>query len=75
MLVFSTGSTRTYHPEQYFPELTRELAEKRWEGLINMLCREFTVNGRPAKIEGPRNDTVLISTGQEKQFHITAEYA
>jgi hypothetical protein len=34
MPVFSTGSTRTYHPEQYFPELTPELAAKRFEGLI-----------------------------------------
>lgn len=34
MPVFATGSTRTYHPEQYFPELTRELAAKRFEGLI-----------------------------------------
>jgi hypothetical protein len=34
MPVFSTGSTRTYHPEQYFPEITRELAAKRLEGLI-----------------------------------------
>jgi len=34
MPVFRTGSTRTYHPEQYFPELTRELAAKRFEGLI-----------------------------------------
>lgn len=34
MPVFSTGSTRTYHPEQSFPELTRELAAKRFEGLI-----------------------------------------
>ena len=25
MPVFSTGSTRTYHPEQYFPEITRTL--------------------------------------------------
>lgn len=34
MPVFPTGSTRTYHPEQYFPEITRELAAKRFEGLI-----------------------------------------
>ncbi len=34
MPVFSTGSTRTYHPEQYFPEITRELAAQRFEGLI-----------------------------------------
>ena len=34
MPVFSTGSTRTYHPEQYFPELTQELSAKRLEGLI-----------------------------------------
>jgi len=34
MPVFSTGGTRTYHPEQYFPEITRELAAKQFEGLI-----------------------------------------
>jgi len=34
MPVFSSGSTRTYHPVQYFPELTNKAAEKRWEGLV-----------------------------------------
>lgn len=34
MPVFPNGATRTYHPVQYFPELTRKAAEKRWEGLI-----------------------------------------
>ena len=34
MPVYPAGSTRTYHPIQYFPELTNELAEKRWEGLV-----------------------------------------
>lgn len=34
MPVFSTGRTRTYHQEQYFPEITQELAAKRFEGLV-----------------------------------------
>jgi hypothetical protein len=34
MPVFPNGATRTYHPVQYFPEITRKAAEKRWEGLI-----------------------------------------
>jgi len=34
MPVFPAGNTRTYHPVQYFPELTKEVAKKRWEGLI-----------------------------------------
>ena len=34
MPVFSTGRTRTYHPEQYFSEITQELAAKRFEGLV-----------------------------------------
>ncbi len=34
MPVFPSGSTRTYHPGQYFPELTNDLARKRFEGLI-----------------------------------------
>ncbi|HKW35795.1 MAG TPA: hypothetical protein VJN92_22510 [Candidatus Acidoferrum sp.] len=34
MPVFATGGTRTYHPEQYFSEITQELAAKRFEGLI-----------------------------------------
>ena len=34
MPVFATGRTRTYHPEQYFSEITQELAPKRFEGLI-----------------------------------------
>lgn len=34
MPVFSTGRTRTYHTEQYFPEITQELAAKRLEGLV-----------------------------------------
>ncbi|HEX8836988.1 MAG TPA: hypothetical protein VF748_08635 [Candidatus Acidoferrum sp.] len=34
MPVFATGSTRTYHPEQYFSEITQELAAKRFEGLV-----------------------------------------
>src|SRR5205823_3517407 len=28
------GSTRTYHPVQYFPELTNQAARKRFDGLI-----------------------------------------
>ena len=34
MLVFPAGNTRTYHPNQYFPEITQALAEKRSEGLL-----------------------------------------
>ena len=34
MPVFPVGSTRTYHPGQYFPELTNDAAKKRFEGLI-----------------------------------------
>jgi hypothetical protein len=34
MPVFPAGNTRTYHPTQYFPELTLERAYKRHEGLV-----------------------------------------
>jgi hypothetical protein len=34
MPVYPAGSTRTYHPNQYFPELTNKLAEHRFEGLV-----------------------------------------
>ncbi|HXW56022.1 MAG TPA: hypothetical protein VEJ67_09755 [Candidatus Cybelea sp.] len=34
MPVFYGGSTRTYHPNQYFPELTYQAASKRFEGLL-----------------------------------------
>lgn len=34
MPVFAIGRTRTYHPEQYFSEITAELAAKRFEGLV-----------------------------------------
>lgn len=34
MPVYPTGNTRTYHPNQYFPEITAELAGKRYEGLL-----------------------------------------
>jgi len=34
MPVFPAGSTRTYHPVQYFPELTNQAAQKRFDGLI-----------------------------------------
>jgi len=34
MPVYPTGNTRTYHPAQYFPELTAELARRRHEGLV-----------------------------------------
>jgi hypothetical protein len=33
-----------------------------------------TVNGHDVKVAGKRNDTVLISTGQQKQFDIRAQY-
>ena len=32
--VFPTGNTRTYHPVQYFPELTAGLAQRGYEGLL-----------------------------------------
>jgi hypothetical protein len=34
MPVYPSGNTRTYHPVQYFKELTGERAAKRYEGLI-----------------------------------------
>ncbi len=34
MPVYPTGNTRTYHPNQYFPEITADLAAKRYEGLL-----------------------------------------
>jgi hypothetical protein len=34
MPVFPPGNTRTYHPAQYFPEITNQAARKRFEGLI-----------------------------------------
>ena len=34
MLVFPAGNTRTYHPNQYFPEINNSLAFQRYEGLV-----------------------------------------
>jgi hypothetical protein len=34
MPVFAVGNTRTYHPVQYFPELTNQVARKRFDGLL-----------------------------------------
>jgi hypothetical protein len=34
MPVFPSGNTRTYHPIQYFPELTEEAARNRYDGLL-----------------------------------------
>lgn len=34
MPVYPSGNTRTYHPVQYFKELTQERANKRYEGLV-----------------------------------------
>jgi hypothetical protein len=34
MPVYPSGNTRTYHPVQYFKELTQERAAKRYEGLV-----------------------------------------
>lgn len=34
MPVFATGSTRTYHPIQYFPEAGQNAARKRFDGLV-----------------------------------------
>ena len=33
-----------------------------------------TVDGHPAKLGGRGNDTIMISTNQEKQFDIKAQY-
>ncbi|MGB7135503.1 MAG: Tat pathway signal protein [Acidobacteriaceae bacterium] len=34
MPVYPAGNTRTWHPTQYFPEMTNERARKRHEGLV-----------------------------------------
>jgi len=34
MPVFSSGSTRTYHPVQFFPEHNQKAAQKRFDGLV-----------------------------------------
>ncbi len=34
MPVFPGGNTRTYHPNQYFPELTGQVIAKRFEGML-----------------------------------------
>lgn len=34
MPVYPSGNTRTYHPVQYFRELTQERANQRYEGLV-----------------------------------------
>jgi hypothetical protein len=34
MPVYPSGNTRTYHPVQYFKELTQERANRRFEGLV-----------------------------------------
>ncbi|HEY4358476.1 MAG TPA: Tat pathway signal protein, partial [Acidobacteriaceae bacterium] len=34
MPIYPSGNTRTYHPVQYFKELTQERANKRFEGLV-----------------------------------------
>ncbi len=34
MPVFSSGSTRTYHPIQFFPEHNQKTAQKRFDGLV-----------------------------------------
>ena len=34
MPVYPSGNTRTYHPVQYFRELTQDRANKRYEGLV-----------------------------------------
>ncbi len=34
MPVYPSGNTRTYHPVQYFKELTQERANRRYEGLV-----------------------------------------
>ncbi len=37
--------------------------------------RTVTVNGRPTTLAGPHNDTVIISTGNEKRFEIVGTLA
>jgi hypothetical protein len=34
MPVYPSGSTRTYHPVQYFPEITNKASQTRFEGLV-----------------------------------------
>jgi hypothetical protein len=34
MPVYPSGSTRTWHPAQFFPEMTNERARRRYEGLV-----------------------------------------
>lgn len=34
MPVYGAGNTRTYHPNQYFPEMAGAVSQKRWEGLL-----------------------------------------
>jgi hypothetical protein len=37
--------------------------------------RKPIVNGRPAEIGGPHNDSVIVQTGREQHFKISAEFA
>jgi hypothetical protein len=37
--------------------------------------KRATVNGRPATIGGPHNDTVIVETGSEKHFEIVGQYS
>jgi hypothetical protein len=37
--------------------------------------RKPMVNGRPAAIGGPHNDSVIVQTGSEQHFQISAEFA
>jgi hypothetical protein len=34
MMVYPNGNTRTYHPNQVFPEITSEAASKRYNGMV-----------------------------------------
>jgi hypothetical protein len=34
-----------------------------------------TVNGKPAKLEGPHNDTVIIAHGGERKFEVVGHLA
>jgi hypothetical protein len=36
--------------------------------------RSVTVNGRPATLGGPHNDTVIIATGSERTFEVVGQY-
>ena len=60
-------------------ELARAGAPKELHVKLRMplqnAVKTATVNGRPATIGGPHNDTVLIQTGNEKHFEVVGQYS